>query len=186
METLDNVLTRRSANRLTGPAPDDAELEVLLKAAMTAPDHGRLLPWRLVTLRGEDRVGLGRCLAGLAADDPGARERAAAKPLRAPLLLAIVFSPVEHPKVQRWEQLAATAAVVHTLSLLLHDRGYASIWRTGPATEDSGVRGLHGLGPGEQLLGWLYAGTSMVAAPPRRPYEVGPRLIALADIAGPN
>ncbi|WP_406095258.1 nitroreductase [Streptomyces sp. NBC_01013] len=182
METLESVLTRRSAPRLAAPAPNDLELLALVEAAMSAPDHGRLLPWRLVSLRGGERERLGRRLAAGAGDDAQARARAAAKPLRAPLLVAIVLSPVEHPKIPRWEQLAAATAVVSTLSLLLHDRGYASIWRTGPATEDAGVRTLHGLGAGEQLLGWLYVGTASGATPPRPRSDPGRYLTALSGL----
>ncbi|WP_406451873.1 nitroreductase [Streptomyces sp. NBC_00876] len=182
METLQSVRTRRSAPRLGAPAPDDRELLVLLEAAMGAPDHGRLLPWRLVSLREGERERLGRELAACAGQDPEARRRAAAKTLRAPLLVAIVLSPVDHPKIPRWEQLASAAAVVSTLSLLLHDRGYASIWRTGPAIEDPGVRTLHGLAGGEQLLGWLYVGTAAGAAPPRPRTDPGRYLSALTGL----
>ncbi|MEU0333638.1 nitroreductase [Streptomyces sp. NPDC006193] len=183
METLDTVLTRRSVSRLSDPAPDDAQLLALVKAAMTAPDHGRLLPWRLVTLRGEERAELGARLAACSADDPHARERAAAKPLRAPLLVAIVFAPVAHPTIPRWEQLAATAAAIQTLSLLLHDRGYASIWRTGAVTHDHGVRALHRLRPDEQLLGWLYTGTAVSLPRPRRLPDPRARVRTLTQLA---
>ena len=182
METLKTVLTRRSIPRLTGPVPDDDELLGLVEAAMTAPDHGRLQPWRLLTLRDGERSELGRRLAARAGDDPAVRQRAAAKPLRAPLLIAIVFSPVEHARIPRWEQLAATVATVHTLSLLLHDRGYASIWRTGAATDDDGVRALHGLSPDEQLLGWLYTGTATGSPPPRTRLDPRPRLRPLSHL----
>lgn len=53
--------------------------------------------------------------------------------------------------------------MVTTLSLLLHSRGWGSIWRTGPATEAPQVRKYLDLDDGEQLLGWLYIGT------PKRP-----------------
>ncbi|MFJ5531138.1 nitroreductase [Streptomyces sp. NPDC093261] len=186
METLDTVLTRRSVSRLSEPAPDDGQLLILVKAAMTAPDHGRLLPWRLVTLRGEERVELGVRLAACSADDPRARERAAAKPLRAPLLIAIVFAPVAHRTIPRWEQLASTAAAIQTLSLLLHDRGYASIWRTGAATRDHRVRALHSLRPDEQLLGWLYTGTAVGNPPPRRLPDPTARIRTLTQLAAPH
>ncbi|MET8952075.1 hypothetical protein [Streptomyces sp. NPDC004533] len=41
---LEAVLTRRSAPRLTEPAPGRHDLERLIQAAATAPDHGRLRP----------------------------------------------------------------------------------------------------------------------------------------------
>ncbi|MBB1244966.1 nitroreductase [Streptomyces durbertensis] len=179
METLQNVLTRRSAIRLASPAPSDEELLRLVAAAMTAPDHGRLLPWHLLTLRGVAREKLGQTYASCAGRDVNLRRRAAAKPLRAPLLIAIVFSPVEHPKIPEWEQLAATVAAVHTLALLLHDRGYGCIWRTGEVLEDEGVRSLHEVKPGERLLGWLYTGTAIDTPPSRPSPDAQSRLRAL-------
>ncbi|MFF7050193.1 nitroreductase [Streptomyces griseorubiginosus] len=156
---LEAVLTRRSAHRLTEPAPGRHDLERLIQAAANAPDHGRLRPWRLVAVTGDERARLGDVL-GEAAASPEQAQRAATKPLRAPLLLSIVHCPVpDHPKVSEWEQLAATTGMVTTLSLLLHGYGWASIWRTGVAVQAPQVRKYLGVADGERLLGWLYVGT---------------------------
>ncbi|MBF9067120.1 nitroreductase family protein [Streptacidiphilus fuscans] len=175
MDLTHAVLTRRSAIRLSAPAPSDTELEELLQAAMTAPDHGRLSPWRLVTIRGDARNQLGEAMADAAGDD-ATRERTAAKALRAPLLVAVVFCPRDHPKVPRWEQLAATACAMQTLLLLLHDSGWGAIWRTGTLIDTPQVRELHGISDSEQLLGWLYVGTTQTPRtpaprPPQNPAE---------------
>ncbi|MBR7678160.1 nitroreductase family protein [Streptomyces daliensis] len=169
---MEAVRTRRSAPRLTGPAPDDSELLELIQAASTAPDHGALKPWRLVTVRGEARERLGKALAQAA--PPERVERALAAPLRAPLLLSLVFCPVaDHPKVPEWEQLAAAVSVVGTLQLLLHSRGWGTMWRTGLAVESPWVRDCVGVAPQEKLLGWLYTGTAPDPrpSPPRRPFD---------------
>jgi len=63
MDALEALLTRRSPGRLTDPAPDDAALKTMLDAAMRAPDHGRLRPWRFIVLRGEARARLGDLMA---------------------------------------------------------------------------------------------------------------------------
>jgi len=47
MDALDLLLNRVSVTRLTEPAPDPAQLDLLFRAAMRAPDHGQLRPWRL-------------------------------------------------------------------------------------------------------------------------------------------
>ncbi len=174
---LDAVLTRRSAPRLTEPAPGPAELERLVQAAATAPDHGRLHPWRVVAVSGDERARLGGAL-GEAADTPEQARRAAAKPLRAPLLLTIVHRPVpNHPKVPEWEQLAATTGMVTTLSLLLHSQGFASIWRTGAAVRAPQVHKYLGVDDDEQLLGWLYVGTRCASnAADRRPLDTPARI----------
>jgi nitroreductase len=102
---------------------------------------------------GSERARLGDVL-GEAAASPEQARRAAAKPLRAPLLLSIVHCPVpDHPKVPEWEQLAATTGMVTTLSLLLHSHGWASIWRTGASAHAPQVRKHLGVDDDEQLLG---------------------------------
>ncbi|ONK11837.1 nitroreductase [Streptomyces sp. MP131-18] len=168
MDVTTAVLSRRSAHTLVEPAPDDEEFTYLLRAAATAPDHGRLRPWRWILVRGEGRTALGRCLA----DDspaPGLRrDQAEAKTRRAPLLATLVFRPVTDHRVPEWEQLAATSAMTGFLSLLLHARGFGSIWRTGRFTESAQARGLLGLQPTERLLGWLYIGTPGEPQAPKR------------------
>jgi nitroreductase len=167
---LEAVLTRRSSTKLSEPAPSHEELVELLQAAATAPDHGRIRPWRLIVLEGEDRALLGEALRE-AAPDPEQGRRAALKPMRAPLLLSIVFCPhLNHPKVREWEQLAAVVAMVQTLLLLLHSRGWGAIWRTGPAVEAPQVLKHLGLDGDERLLGWLYIGTRP-DGPPARAHE---------------
>jgi nitroreductase len=181
MDVMDTVLTRRSVSRLTDPGPDDDTLLELVEAASTAPDHGRLTPWRLVVVRGSGRERLGAALAQ-DARDPREGERARGKPLRAPLLVTIVFSPrLPHPKVPEWEQLAATVSMVQTLHLLLHGRGWGAIWRTGAAVDSAAVRACLGVGVGERLLGWLYVGTPdrRVAPAPRPRIDVRERVSVL-------
>jgi nitroreductase len=176
MDVMTAVLTRRSQHRLTEPAPDDREFADLLRAAATAPDHGLLSPWRWILVRGEGRRVLGECFADDA--EQGSRERAAAKPLRAPLLATLVFTPRLGHKVPEWEQLAATTGMTHAIMLLLHARGFGSIWRTGGFARSPRARRVLGLTEQEQLLGWLYIGTPEGDALPRRraPVEVEDRL----------
>jgi nitroreductase len=168
---LDVVLTRYSSMTLIAPPPGRDELIELVQAAATAPDHGRIRPWRLIVLEGEDRALLGDALRE-ATLDPEHGHRAALKPMRAPLLLSIVFCPqLNHPKVPEWEQLAAVVAMVQTLLLLLHSRGWGTIWRTGPAVEATQVIKRLGLDEDERLLGWLYIGTRP-DGPPARAHEL--------------
>jgi nitroreductase len=50
MELFDAVQTRSSAARLSEPGPSPEQLDRILQAAASAPDHGRLKPWRLIVL----------------------------------------------------------------------------------------------------------------------------------------
>ncbi|MGW9631604.1 nitroreductase family protein [Agromyces sp. NPDC055520] len=152
------MLARRSSPKLTDTAPDDAEIVALLEAAGRVADHASLRPWRFIALRGDARHRLGDVLAAVAGLDGEPAARLAAKPLRAPLLLAIVSSTTAHFKVPAWEQELVAAGVAHQLSLLLDDAGWGVMWRTGPHTRHPLVAELHRLADGERLLGWLYVG----------------------------
>jgi nitroreductase len=171
MELIEAIRGRRSAARVTDAGPTDAQLYEYLALAAHSPDHASLRPWRLVPLRGEERQRLGAALVAGFGDEPGSPEaaRTAAKPLRSPLLLSIIATPLEHPKVPAWEQLAATAALVTTLELVLFEAGWTAMWRSGPAVELPQVRQLIGVGNTEQLLGWLYIGGRIEAGPDTRP-----------------
>ena len=140
------------------PRRPDAELLTLVSAAGRVADHSSLRPWRLIELRGSDRERLGRAI-NKANGDKGS----SSKPLRAPLLIAVVASYRKSDKVPRWEQEAVASGVAHVLSLLLDEAGWGVIWRTGHYTRSKAVAKLHGLGKNEELLGWLYVG----GKPPR-------------------
>src|SRR5208282_124350 len=59
MDALQALLTRRSPAQLREPAPDGPALQTMLDAAMRAPDHGKLRPWRFLVLRGDARARFG-------------------------------------------------------------------------------------------------------------------------------
>jgi nitroreductase len=153
------ALARRSSSKVTDAAPDRDALMTLLEAAARVADHASLRPWRVIALRGPARERLGRALAAAAGADGDAAAKLAAKPLRAPLLLAIVVVTIPgHPKVPEWEQEASAAGVAHLLSLLLDEAGWGVMWRTGPHPRHPVVADMHGLAHNERLLGWLYVG----------------------------
>lgn len=165
MDVMTAVLTRRSEQRLAAPAPGHDEFRYLLKAAACAPDHGGLRPWRWLLLSGTARDALAEALAegsGRSVEAMRAGTR------RAPLLASLVFAPHGDSRVPEWEQLAAASAMTNSLMLLLHARGYGSIWRTGGRLDAEPVRGLLGLAEGERALGWLYIGTPERDKPVRR------------------
>ncbi|MEV6569250.1 nitroreductase family protein [Streptomyces kronopolitis] len=164
------ILTRRSSHRLDEPAPADEEFTYLLGGAATAPDHGGLRPWRWVLLRGDGREALGDCLA--AEVPPHQQDRVRRKMLRSPLKAVLVFVPRLDHRVQEWEQLAGTSSMVYAMMMLLHARGYGSIWRTGALCDSAGVHALLGLSPAERVLGSLDIGTPDAQARlARRPRE---------------
>ncbi|KZE91600.1 putative NAD(P)H nitroreductase YdjA [Microbacterium sp. TNHR37B] len=187
---LSAVRARRSWSKVTDAAPTRTELVSLVAAAGRVADHSALRPWRLIELRGADRERLGAAIATAQGDD-----RPSTKPLRAPLLIAVVASYRPSEKVPRWEQEAVASGVAHVLSLLLDEAGWGVIWRTGHYTRDRAVAEAHGLSADEELLGWLYVGGKPANARPGRRKPIDARalltrmpvpLSPVDDPAGPD
>lgn len=147
------MLARRSGSSHGDEMPHEQELAELVAAASRVADHSTLRPWRLIMITGQARERLGAALAEAEGD-----ERPSSKPLRAPLLIAIVCVIKPSKKVPDWEQEAVAAGVGHALSLLLDEAGWSVLWRTGTHTRSDAVAQAHGLSENERLLGWLYVG----------------------------
>ncbi len=154
-----DALTRRQSHpTVTDEAPTHAELVALVAAAATVADHGALHPWRLIELRGDARARLGEAFvaeSGLSGSDA---QKLAEKPLRAPLLIAVVVRREPSVKVPAWEQDAVASGIAHMLSLLLAEANWGVMWRTGGHTRSAAVRRAHELAENEELMGWLYVG----------------------------
>src|SRR5688500_4638170 len=92
---IDLLLHRASALRLAEPGPTPKQIETILQAAVTAPDHGRIRPWRFIVMQGEGRKRLGelmgetqRALKPEMSEEE--LEKARGKALRAPVVIALV------------------------------------------------------------------------------------------------
>ncbi len=171
---LDFLLTRRSrpAKTLTGPVPDREELAEILTAAARTPDHGKLEPWRFVVLT---RPALAR-LAG-AVPARGATlgieaekiEKSVKQFADADLAVAVVFSPVDSPKVPQVEQLYSAGAVCLSLLNAALAAGWGANWLSGwPSHDPVFVHETLGLASHESIAGFIHIGTE-TSAPPDRP-----------------
>ncbi len=161
---LDLLARRRSIGSLTEPGPSDDDLAAMLAAACTAPDHGRLRPWRFIVLRDRARGDLGEAFARAQADrEPDATDddaaKVAAKAQRAPVIVAVVARTTPHPKVREWEQLVAAGCAAQNLCLAATALGFGSMWRTGWLAEHPIVLAHLGLDLDEQLVGMIYLGS---------------------------
>ncbi|MFL9993111.1 nitroreductase [Paraburkholderia sediminicola] len=161
---LDVLLSRQSHWPLTEPAPADAELDLIFDAALRAPDHGNLRPWRFVTIRGDARGHLGDVLVDLAcARSPGEPRSAHAhrrqKAYAAPLVIALGAALSAHSTVPETEQLLAVGAATMNMLNAIHALGYGGFWATGPDSYEAQLRDALGFAPNERLVGFLFVGT---------------------------
>ena len=167
-QTLQPLLTRRSVGvkELTSPAPSDAELELILKAGTRVPDHGKLTPWRIKLFKQEGQQKLGNLFAELfkkANADANEAQIAfeAARPSRAPLMLAVLSTPVEGSKPV-WEQQLSAGAVCMNILHAAHMLGYGAKWITEWPAFHAEVLAALGGKPGDQIAGFIFLGTKTV------------------------
>jgi nitroreductase len=163
-DILQFLQQRNSAPKLTAPGPDSGELDQIFRAALRAPDHAWLRPWRFISIQGERREAFGelleQCLLGRNPDaDEAARTRARNAPLRAPLVVVAVVKISEHPKVPAVEQRLSAGCAAQAILLAAEASDYAGIWRTGDSAFDRAVMDGLGLGADEEIIGFLYLGT---------------------------
>ena len=175
MDAIQAIHTRQSISKVK-PDPVAHELiEKLLSAAVQAPSHHRVRPWRFVVLSGEGRKRLGDVMAqAMLEREPGALEPALEverlRPLRAPVVIVVGVDRPSEPKVVEIENVCAAAAAAQNLLLAVHALGLGAMWRTGPAAFDPKVKAFLGFSPEQHLIGFLYIGNPVGEhTPPERP-----------------
>lgn len=179
--TLSLLETRRSAKprELIGPGPTAAELERILTIAARIPDHGKLHPWRFVTVAEGQRDALAALLQqALSEENPDAtdahrqkEEEFAHYPGQ---LVVLVSAPVENHKIPVWEQQLSSGAAGMNLLMAAHALGYVAGWVTGWRAYSERVRAAF-CGPGERIAGFIFIGH------PGREVEERPRA-ALSEV----
>ena len=170
MDAIKAILTRHSiANIKPDPVPRQV-IEKLLHAAVQAPNHYKVRPWRFIVITGKSREKLGEVMAqSIKEKTPDLSELALdkerAKPLRSPALIAVGVDKPGDPRVLEIENICATAAAVENLLLAAHAEGLGAKWRTGPAARDPKVKDFLGLEPDQQLIGFIYLGYPELSPP---------------------
>ena len=163
-DLLQFLQNRNSAPRLCEPAPSSEELREIIRAAVRAPDHAWLRPWRFLAIGSTRRDALGTVLDNALVQrnplaDDSARNKARCAPLRAPLIVAVIARLSEHPKVPVAEQRLSAGCTAYAILLAAEALGYAGVWRTGDAAFDSTVMADLGLIKNEEIVGFIYLGT---------------------------
>ena len=104
-------------------------LDDLLEAAIRVPDHGKLVPFRLITLRGEHKLRFGERLAALAiARHPdmseAKREKERLRYTFAPLVIVVVCRIDTGSSVPPIEQQLSAGCVAYNLLLGAERAGF--------------------------------------------------------------
>ena len=158
------LLTRRSAKprELVGRGPTPSELEVILAIAARTPDHGKLFPWRFITVGDDQRDAFGVLLRqALVEHDPCAtiahHQKEDDFAHYAGQLVVLVSAPVEGHKIPVWEQELSCGAAGMNLLLGAHALGFVAGWVTGWRAYSERVRAAF-CEPGERIAGFIFIG----------------------------
>ncbi|MBS0444371.1 MAG: nitroreductase [Proteobacteria bacterium] len=167
------LISRRSVapKRLAGPGPSAAEIDAMLAAALRAPDHGRLTPWRVIAFAAAQRPALADLFEAekrrrdpLMSDDDIARARGHATV--PPALLAFVVCPRRTSAVPMREQWLAAGAALGNLLNAAHALGYGAIMLSGDRCHDAALTGALGITGDEVLAGFVSIGRIAKLPPP--------------------
>jgi|SRR6185295_940588 len=187
MDAIEALLTRNSAKSYGDMVPTQDHLDTILQAAVRAPDHGRLRPWRFMLIAGEQRRKFGDLLAASAMRrnpniSAGDLQREHDKGLRAPLIILVACRAVPGTKVPIIEQILAAGAAAQNILIGLHNFGYAAAWKTGEAAYDPEVKKGLGLNADDHIVALIYAGGGLGALfAPGKPASVQDAMLEFPD-----
>jgi nitroreductase len=165
MDALNNILNRVSARELAQPYPSNDEMKLVYQAALRAPDHAWLRPSSFIEVKGEGLNRLSKIFHEYALTLNDLSEEIINKyknaPYRAPMIIILVSTFKEHPKVPSIEQKLSTATAAQNISLALNAMKYSCIWRTGKLAFNKTIQEKLGLSTNQEILGYLYVGTEI-------------------------
>jgi nitroreductase len=156
--------TRRSGKprEMVGPGPTEEELQRMLAIATRVPDHGKLHPWRFVTVADDQRDALAAVFReALAGENPDARaahfEAEDEFAHYTGQLVVLISAPIENHKIPVWEQQLSCGNVGMNLLLAAHALGYVAGWVTGWRAYSPKVNSAF-CAPGERIAGFIFIG----------------------------
>lgn len=167
--SLDALLGRYSVGpkHLVEPGPTDAQLVLMAEAALRAPDHAELVPYRFKLVRGDAKQGMAALFADAARAASKGEEGAALdaeRALKPPVTVAVVARiDLGHPLVPAHEQWAAVGGAIANFLTAAHALGFGGKMLSGAKVRDAAIAAAF-CEPGETLLGWIALGT-----PSRKP-----------------
>lgn len=169
MQSRQTILPKR----LVAPGPDAVQLEQILGAAASAPDHGQLLPWRFIVVPDHARESLAQVFADAlmerdATATPGQVAQAREKAHRSPvLLLVVVDAHSGNPDIDLSERILSAGCAIQNVLLMATAMGFGSALTSGKALKANGLRALFGLKPQDHTLCFVSVGTVVSARPAR-------------------
>lgn len=175
---LSHLQTRRSVPslNLVCERPDESKIISMLEIAARVPDHGKLVPWRIIVYPQNSGADIGAYLSNLWGREnaDASVERLELEKIRfarAPLVIGVVSCPIAGHKIPVWEQELSAGAVCLNLIHAAFAHGYIGQWLTEWYTFHEEAARYLGAGEGERFAGFIHIGTPAIE-PSERPRPV--------------
>ena len=160
-------LKRRSvlAKKMQNHPIKDEDLLTIINAGIRVPDHGALNPWKIKVIK-DDKLKVideSIILTEFKRENPGASDESliieSKRLQRASVVMAVISTPVEHPKIPNWEMVLSSGAVCMNLLSCAQSLGYAAQWLTEWYAYNNKMLEYLGGRPGiDRISGFIYIG----------------------------
>ena len=178
MSTSDNFfLKRRSvmAKKMSSDPIIENDLNKIIQAGIRVPDHGALNPWKIIVIKGPKLKVVDEeiILSEYKKENPNASDQnldlESKRFQRASVVLAVLSTPVDHPKIPKWEMGLSSGAVCMNLLSCAQSLGYAAQWLTEwYAYNDKMLKYLGGRINIDKISGFIYLGHKIETPQERR------------------
>ena len=134
-----NFFTQRRsvlARKMSSKNIPDEDLDIILAAGIRVPDHGALNPWKIKVIKGnklklvDEEVILPEFIKNNPEASSESKLLESRRLQRASVVLAVLSTPVDHPKIPNWEMVLSSGAVCMNLLSCAQSLGYAAQWLT--------------------------------------------------------
>lgn len=185
------IKSRKSVppKHLKDPGPTEAEIHFMVKAALAAPDHGNLRPWRAILIPQSRRAELAEIFRAAKLEiHPDAShdvlENAGAKAFNAPALLVVLFDPIRgHAKITHEDQFIALGAALQNLILAAHSFGYGAMITSGEKLRSHALQSSFTGSATERAVAFVSIGTPVRKSVTRTSAEVAHHLSLWRSVA---
>ena len=178
MNEITNFLKKRrsvTAKSMNAGHVSLDDLNEILDCGLRVPDHGALNPWKLNVIQGDARKRIGtqifakqyKLLNPDASNEDLLYEENRLE--RASIVIAVVCTPVNHPKIPAWEMELSSGAVCSNLLIAAQSLGYAAQWLTEWYSYNEEVLKEFGGDPKtDKIAGFIYIGNKQKEPVERR------------------
>ncbi|MDP8033606.1 nitroreductase family protein [Pasteurella atlantica] len=159
--TLHLLQHRRSSRKFNDVAPNQAELDHILKAALRAPDHGLLKPYHFVVI---DKSGMPQLKQHLIATvnefDMGSSCLDTAESITSttPMIIGVVCKYSDKKPIPEWEQMLTAGCATYAMQLAANAQGFETCWITNKWVEGSALRHAFGCTEKDKIIALVRIG----------------------------